>query len=148
MTPRGRAVSSRSPNRNDQTLLSSTMSDGETTPGCTDYSPNYNAVLKKLPGQAIQTSRRFFKPVDKTKTPDRPHVYEDPNQRTFRRSNSGSFGRATRFKTPISKEQIKNYLLALTGNDGFTSENPKQRAQSGKFRITSRNQSYGGFGGT
>ena len=68
--------------------------------------------------------------------PDRPHVYEDPNARTFRRSNSGSFGRATRFKSPISKEQIKNYLMTLTGNDGkLLTGDQKERAQSGKFRM-------------
>ena len=61
VTPRGRAVSSRSPNnRGDPTTLMSTktisvISDGgeQITPGCTDYSPNANAILKKEPGFAI-----------------------------------------------------------------------------------------------
>ena len=43
----------------------------------------------------------------------RPHVYEDPNQRTFRRSNSGSFGRAKRFNSQVDGSQVKAYLLQL-----------------------------------
>ena len=58
VTPRGRAISSRSP-CDPNTLMStktiSVISDGEAqiTPGCTDYSPNANAILKKEPGFAI-----------------------------------------------------------------------------------------------
>ena len=119
VTPRGRAASSRSPTRDDKLVSHKTISalsdDEQTTPGCTDYSPNNNVILKKEPGYAPQTSKRFFKPDSRKDNPDRPHVYEDPNARTFRRSNSGSFGRATRFKAPISKEQIKNYFMTLTG---------------------------------
>ena len=59
VTPRGRCASSRSPNRDPTTLMStktiSVISDGEAqiTPGCTDYSPNANAILKKEPSFAI-----------------------------------------------------------------------------------------------
>ena len=42
----------------------SAISDGldQATPGCTDYTPNTKAVLKKEPTYAPQTSARFFKP--------------------------------------------------------------------------------------
>ena len=124
VTPRGRCASSRSPNRNDHTLVSnktiSAISDNleQNTPGCTDYTPNTKAILKKEPTYAPQTSARFFKPNMTGSQADRPHSYEDPNQRTFRRSNSGSFSRARRFKAVVNKEQIKNYLMTLQGNEG------------------------------
>jgi len=44
---------------------------------------------------------------------DRPHVYEDPNKRTFRRSNSGSFNRAKRFSNVLDGAKIRAYLLQL-----------------------------------
>lgn len=49
----------------------------------------------------------------------RPHVYEDPNQRTFRRSNSGSFSQAKRFNSgQIDTLQVKAYLLTLKNSKG------------------------------
>jgi len=66
------------------------------TPAPTDYTPRVEVVLKKEPGYAPQQAERF-KSNEEVKT-SRPHSYEDPNLRTFRRSNSGSFSRARRFK--------------------------------------------------
>jgi hypothetical protein len=107
----------------------------QATPGCTDYTPNTKAVLKKEPTYAPQTSARFFKPNMTGTQVDRPHVYEDPNQRTFRRSNSGSFSRAKRFKAVVSKQQIKNYLMTLQGNEGMMPDN----YGSSKFGVSARN---------
>jgi len=81
------------------------------TPGCTDYSPNHQSILKKEPGYAVQNATRFYEPKEKHVLTNRPHVYEDPNRRTFRRSNSGSFNRAARFKSPVDSSAIKAYLL-------------------------------------
>ena len=54
---------------------------------------------------------RFFSLKPNKENPGRPHVYEDPNHRTFRRSNSGSFNRAPRFKSPLDSGTINAYLL-------------------------------------
>ena len=43
----------------------------------------------------------------------RPHVYENPNSRTFRVSNSGSFTRAKRFSTPMNGLQNQIYMTSL-----------------------------------
>ena len=79
-------------------LLSET---GEATPGCTDYTPRVEKVLRQEPCYAPQRAARWFEQSGKEGLKHRPHVYEDPNKRTFRRSNSGSFNRAKRFRTPI-----------------------------------------------
>lgn len=118
MTPRmdtNRAASSRSPNNllSQRTLSANSGGDLEVTPGCTDYSPNHKSVLKKEPGYAPQTAIRWNTAKFKAEAAARPHVYEDPNKRTFRRSNSGSFNRAARFKSPIDSGAIKAYLLQL-----------------------------------
>lgn len=86
---------------------------GEVTPGCTDYTPRHDKILKQEPGYAPQNATRWYKPSHKEGLANRPHVYEDPGQRTFRRSNSGSFTRAKRFSTPIDGSAIKAYLEQL-----------------------------------
>ncbi len=83
------------------------------TPGCTDYTPRHEQLLKQEPGYAPQRATRFYESSGKETFQNRPHVYEDPNQRTFRRSNSGTFTRAKRFSTPVDGQQVKAYLLTL-----------------------------------
>ena len=107
-----RAASSQSPNNMLSQRTITAVSDGpDPTPGCTDYSPNHISVLRQEPGYAIQHASRFFEPKTSKHLCSRPHVYEDPNQRTFRRSNSGSFNRAPRFRSNLDSGTIKAYLL-------------------------------------
>lgn len=86
---------------NTQRTISPISDGGDVTPGCTDYTPRREQFLKQEPGYAPQRAARFFKMSEKEGLATRPHVYEDPNHRTFRRSNSGSFTRAKRFNTQI-----------------------------------------------
>lgn len=86
------------------------------TPAPTDYHPHPEAVLKKEPGYAPVHAERF-KESEETKSP-RPHSYEDPNQRTFRRSNSGSFTRARRFKmNPETSEVWRTTIMNIKQNN-------------------------------
>lgn len=103
----------------------SPVKDGETlslyeqrdqTPAPTDYTPRIEVVLKKEPGFAPQQAERFKSGQEEVKTV-RPHSYEDPNLRTFRRSNSGSFGRAKRFKiAPENNAYWQATILKLKEN--------------------------------
>lgn len=71
------------------------------TPGCTDYSPNHDNKLRNLSKYAPQNEKRwkekelFNKPVPLNKV----HSYgNDQSNRPFSSSNSGTMGRATRWK--------------------------------------------------
>ena len=149
-TPRNetaRAASSQSPNNNNlisQRTISAVSDCPDATPGCTDYSPNHCSILKKEPGYAIQHAQRFYEPRSFKDFPSRPHVYEDPNKRTFRRSNSGSFTRAPRFKSPLDTGTIKAYLLQLnerkTETGGMKSMS-NLNSKNTKFKFSSRNAS-------
>ena len=79
------------------------LETGDVTPGCTDYTPRAEQLLKQVPTFAAPRAKRFFPQQSSLRLPIRPHVYEDPDSRTFRRSNSGSFSRAKRFgsSTPL-----------------------------------------------
>ena len=123
----------------------SPLSDrGSATPGCTDYTPRHEQFLKQQPQFAPQNAKRFTEHRDKEEFSNRPHVYEDPNQRTFRRSNSGSFTRAKRFSSGaiIDSQKVRAYLLTLKnssahyrqqsmGNLGLSSA-----SRSNKFTIS------------
>ena len=108
-------ASSRSPARDvvSQRTISPFSDVNDETPGCTDYTPHFDKLLKQQPGYAPQRANRFHIQSEKEGLASRPHVYEDPNQRTFRRSNSGTFNKAKRFSTPIDAHQVRAYLLQL-----------------------------------
>lgn len=114
---------------------------GDVTPGCTDYTPRHDKVLKQEPTYAPQRAVRWNECPDKELTKARPHVYEDPNQRTFRRSNSGSFARAKRFSTPIDGSQVRAYLISLKSRNASAGRqhsmgNLASASSKGKFYIT------------
>jgi len=68
------------------------------TPACTDYNVDKLKVKKKEPGFADMRTVRFYhhkKTVEEVC--ERPHSYEDPDNRGVKKNKSGSFGRAVRF---------------------------------------------------
>lgn len=103
---------------------------GHTIPGCTDYSPNHKVVLKNLPNFAHTYEKRFrLRNASLAAASQRPHSYDDPAKRTFSRSNSGSFGRATRFtKRKDSKGLNKVSLMQTVTSPDTTAVLPQQKS--------------------
>ena len=99
------------------------FSSGDVTPGCTDYTPRAEQLLKQFPTFAAPRAVRFYPlgsgGVNKG-LPIRPHVYEDPNSRTFRRSNSGSFNRAKRFSSPVEDARVQEYMSTLKAQCAYS----------------------------
>lgn len=89
------------------------MPPKDSIPGCTDYSPKHETVKRKLPRFAPTREKRFRMTVRRlAEAGERPHSYESPDSRNFMRSNSGSFGRATRFDPP-GTNQLKNTIRTM-----------------------------------
>lgn len=92
-------------------------------PGCTDYSPNADSILKVQPRFSETRAKRFRETVREMEDHvGRPHSYDSGRKNSFSRSNSGSFQRTLRFgpgkaalpQQPTLKLKLKRMDKGLT----------------------------------